>query len=195
MKIIISKNDMLELLKSENFIIGKELLSKSKSLIEKNSNPTICLKDFSEENKAQLNSNFTSLRSKWRLIKGGRQRSNFLERNMKENIILELEKSELELNNLNSVNELTSETTREEKNDRSINSECSLVSITKSWINSKRQKRSKMRAKIQNHLNQTNNFLNEFGLSIKKIELDDSSKHTYNNSFKMNRKRIKSAFK
>ena len=190
MNINITKREIFELLQSENFVIGNDLFSKSKLLIEEKSNRL--LNNLSTEKLAYISSHFKSIRSKWKILKGGRQRSIFIEKNLEENIVFKFDLSELkqETNELNSTIPCVSfdQTSYSDLNEPNGKKACLNKMIGKSgkkWINSKIKSRRQMRAVIQDNLTKYNNFLEKFGLCFKKIEIVDSSQHTYNNTFKI----------
>ena len=188
MTFVINKNDMFELLQSENFIIGKDLLTRSKSLIEKITSKN--LKNFSVERITVLSSIFTALRNKWRLLKGGRQRLNFSKKNLKENIILKIEELEFELDNSETINEMACEVPLKEIIDQKSKTNCqhNLVSLKKrTFTRSSIRIWRKMQREIQNHLAKSNNFLKKYGVCFSSIEIQDSSLHTYNNTFKISK--------
>ena len=103
MNINIIKQEIFELLQSKNFVIGNDLFSRSKLLIEEKSKRL--LNNLSTEKLAYITSHFKSIRSKWKILKGGRQRSIFIEKNLEENIVFKFDLSELkqETNELNST--------------------------------------------------------------------------------------------
>lgn len=190
MNINITKREIFELLQSENFVIGNDLFSKSKLLIEEKSNRL--LNNLSTEKLAYISSHFKSIRSKWKILKGGRQRSIFIEKNLEENIVFKFDLSELkqETNELNSTIPCASidQTSYSDLNETNEKKSCLNKMIGKSgkkWINSKIKLRRQMRAVIQDNLTKSNNLLEKFGLCFKKIEIVDSSQHTYNNTFKI----------
>ena len=66
MNINITKREIFELLQSENFVIGNDLFSKSKLLIEEKSNHL--LNNLSTEKLAYISSHLKSIRSKWKIL-------------------------------------------------------------------------------------------------------------------------------
>ena len=190
MNINIIKQEIFELLQSKNFVIGNDLFSRSKLLIEEKSKRL--LNNLSTEKMAYITSHFKSIRSKWKILKGGRQRSIFIEKNLEENIVFKFDLSELkqETNELNSTIPCVSfdQTSYSDLNETNEKKSCLNKMIGKSgkkWINSKIKLRRQMRAVIQDNLTKSNNLLEKFGLCFKKIEIVDSSQHTYNNTFKI----------
>ena len=193
MIVSLSKYEMFKLLQSNSFVIGHDLYRSTKANIEKNSGRSFNY--FSENNLAQLSSNFSSLRKKWKQLKGGFQRSLFFEKNMKENLTLRFDESEfIEVDAMN-LNETTQIMTQSEISlDESLISKeiiqygtkdrKSLFDLIK-MSSRKRKTARKIRAKIQKHLNDSNNFLGTFGVCFKKIELADSSLHNYSKTFKI----------
>ena len=167
------------------------MFSKSKLLIEEKSNRL--LNNLSTEKLAYISSHFKSIRSKWKILKGGRQRSIFIEKNLEENIVFKFDLSELkqETNELNSTIPYVSFDQASNFDLNELNGKKSCLNNNmigksgKKWINSKIKSRRQMRAVIQENLTKSNNFLEKFGLCFKKIEIVDSSQHTYNNTFKI----------
>lgn len=185
----VKQTELFELLQSEKFVIGHKLFLTTKLLIEKTLNSSI--KFITKDTLKQLISNFKILKTKWKRLTGGTRRAEFLEKIMKQNIILKIDKADFE-----STDQLSFESTQivtdidstakkiSEETENTIQTK--LVSKNKrSWVKSKIKTRRKMREEIQEHLSKTNNFLNEYGLCFKNIEICESSLHSYNNSFKL----------
>lgn len=194
MTFFINKNEMFELLKSENFIIGIDLIDRSKSLIERITNKK--LNNFSQKRIIKLTTIFKSLRNQWKHLKGGRQRLNFSEKNLKEKIILKIEESEFNLVKDESVNELAIEILPEEnliqletedKNPKTICHQYLEPLKVKSYTRSSIRIRRRIHTQIQNQLTKSNIFLEKYGLCFGSIEILDSSQHTYNYTFKLSK--------
>ena len=187
MIIVLNQNDLFKQLQSEKFVIGKSLFKATQILIEKTS--LRMLKEISEHQYKKLEYNFKVLKDKWKKLRGGLKRSKFIEENLKQNLILTINEVDFEVESLNS-----SETSCEFQNnivehiDQTTGFTMeSQLTPKKSWKKANIKRRRRMRAKIQRTLSETNNFLKEFGLCFKKIELADSSLFTYNNRFEVRR--------
>jgi hypothetical protein len=59
------------------------------------------------------------------------------------------------------------------------------ITNQQNWDQSKKEKRRRMRIKIQQHLSSSNNFLKQFGLCFKNIEICNATFHTYSNTVKL----------
>ena len=74
----INEGEIFEILKTEQFIIGSKSRSRFTKLIEWKINLQI-INPLPVDLKKKLKSKFTSLSSKWKSLKGGRPRLNFIE--------------------------------------------------------------------------------------------------------------------
>ena len=191
MIIALKQIELFQLLQTEKFIIGQSLLEATKSLMETSSNRTLI--EISKHHLNNLVSNYTILKNKWKKLQGGRRRSAFL-LNLKNNILLKIDEAdfdELESNTINNKINETIEPASDETSEkvltnlRRFSNETQSSLKKKRWLSNKRKAKRNMRAKIQEYLTSSNNFLKELGLCFKKIEIIDTSLHTYNNSFKL----------
>ena len=191
MIIALKQIELFQLLQTEKFIIGQSLLEATKSLMETSSNRTLI--EISKIHLNKLVSNYTILKNKWKKLQGGTRRSAFL-LNLKNNILLKIDEAdfeELESNTINNKINETIEPASDETSEkvltnlRRFSNETQSSLKKKRWLSNKRKAKRNMRAKIQEYLTSSNNFLKELGLCFKKIEIIDSSLHTYNNSFKL----------
>jgi hypothetical protein len=182
-----NQNELFELLQSENFIIGKSLFNKTISLVENVTNRPLKEKIISKK----LLANFKTLKNNWQKLKGGRNREIF-KKNLTQNIILKIEENEFEsITAKTSISESTNVFTEDQDTPQLTDDS---IRNVRNWIKSTRHKRRKMRAEIQKHLSQSNEFLNKFGLCFKNVEICDSKLQKYNNTFKITSSKLMPSF-
>jgi len=183
MLVTINKMALFKLLQSKNYTIGKNLIAATKSLIEINSNRT--LNDFSKDRLNEFSSEFVSLKNKWNRLRGGEKRSIFLQKNLRENVILEMKESEfLEKNEtlIDTKIDTTIDTTIETTNERissNVNYPKSSQKINKSSI----RKRKKAIVKDLSKFN--DNILRKYNLCFKQVNLSNLKKHDNKKAFEV----------
>ena len=94
MIIVLNQNDLFKQLQSEKFVIGKSLFKATQILIEKTS--LRMLKEISEHQYKKLEYNFKVLKDKWKKLRGGLKRSKFLEGNLKQYLVLNINEVDFE---------------------------------------------------------------------------------------------------
>jgi hypothetical protein len=187
MIIYISQNKLFELLQSEKFVVGNSLFAKAIQLIENLSNRFLKEKKISKK----LLANFIMLRNKWKKMKGGQKIQSFKENIFKLNFVLEIcdeqfEQGKIADNNEQPcVNRETIDSSQEMSKVSTSKPISNAVTHQQNWDQSKKEKRRRMRIKIQQHLSSSNNFLKQFGLCFKNIEICNATFHTYSNTFKL----------
>ena len=187
MIVYINQKKLFELLQSEKFVVGKSLFEKAIQLIENLSNRFLKEKKISKK----LLANFIMLRNKWKKLKGGHKIQIFKENIFKQNFILDIceelcEQDKFANNNEESgVNRETIDSSQEMSKVSISKPISNAITNQQNWDQSKKEKKRRMRIKIQKHLSSSNNFLKQFGLCFKNIEICNANFHTYSNTFKL----------
>ncbi len=187
MIVYINQKKLFELLQSEKFVVGNSLFAKAIQLIENLSNSLLKEKKISKK----LLANFIMLRNKWKNLKGGNKIQSFKENIFKQNFVLDncedrIEQGKIANNNEQScVNSETIDSPQEIAKVSTSKPISNAETNQQNWDQSKKAKRRRMRIKIQQHLSSSNNFLKQFGLCFKNIEICNANFHTYSNTFKL----------